>query len=66
MQLPASGLDSRQDGTRDGSTIGPPNFKQPHLVGTPSPVADSFKGPNGPKTGSDGYVLPIIQVKGDN
>ncbi|KAL5535702.1 hypothetical protein ACEPAF_3796 [Sanghuangporus sanghuang] len=61
MQLPSSGLDpsqtyQRQDG-RVGSTIGPPVFKQPALVGTPSPEADSFKGLHGLKTGSDGNVL---------
>ncbi|KAL5534052.1 hypothetical protein ACEPAG_512 [Sanghuangporus baumii] len=60
MQLPSSGLDpsqtyQRQDG-RAGSTIGPPVFKQPALVGTPSPEADSFKGPHRLKTGSDGNV----------
>lgn len=54
------------DSTNYNSSIGPPVFRQPALVGTPSPEADSFRGVHRQPNGSDGYVLPIIQIKGDN
>lgn len=72
MQLSSSDLAMNRTGTegstgtRSENTIGPPVFRQPALVGTPSPEADSFKGGHGHMNGSDGYVLPTIQIKGDD
>lgn len=45
----------------DDVKASPPSFRQPVLVGTPSPIADSFRGVDQPgarnKSSSEGYVL---------
>lgn len=53
-----SGLNpNRVSSVKGEGVIGPPLFKQPALVGTPSPEADSFKGTNHSERGSDGNVI---------